>query len=167
MNTIDNLKKKYLNVCPYSKSEICKEPKAPFKWKNKKNIENDKHKRTTIVNWYESIQSSEVYAKYIKWYTITVSPKDPTTEVLEGQYIQALKRLKVKCKTIIDICYIFERSPQGKLHIHGILACRDRTKFLKAKHCIRYHFQMDPLTYLDGWVNYMLTDSPKEVITGF
>ncbi len=167
MNTIDNIKKKYLNICDHRKSEISKEPKAPFIWKNQKNIHKDTHTRGTIIRWYEGILAETAYSKYIKWYTLTIDPLDPTVQVTEHQYELALKRLRDKCKTIIKVAYIYETSEHGKLHLHGILATRDKTKFLKVKHDIRYHYQMDPLTYLDGWICYILKGSPENLYTRF
>ncbi len=166
MEHIDNIKKKHLNEHFPSESEIRSEPKAPFIWKSKKNILNDQRRREEINYWYEMIMQRDIYSKYIEWYTLTLSPKDPTVEIREYFYDLALLRLQSKCKTIIDIVYILETSKHGKLHVHGIIATRDKTKFLKIKRDIRFNWHMDPLTYLDGWINYMLKESPKHVYTG-
>lgn len=89
---------------------------------------------------------------YVHFYALTVSPRNPDTDIFE--VIKSVKDLFKICKNVLSVRYVIEKSPKGKDHIHGILCCRNKSKFMKIRRHPVCHFQIDPFES-EGWVGYM------------
>ncbi len=101
--------------------------------------------------------------RYTKFYAITITPHiHSTTEVFIFNTVYDVINT---CKSVISIHFNYECSDAGKLHIHGIIACKDKTKFLKVKKhpiCQIHTTEFNPE---GNWIQYCLEKSPSIIHT--
>ncbi len=97
---------------------------------------------------------------YVKYYAITVSP--------HGRYddkqvvYNAMLHIFSLYKGLMSCLYIFEKSKNGKWHTHGLLAMKDKCKFVKVRNypLVKYHIEQ----YVPGnWIDYISKDLPSEI----
>ncbi len=100
--------------------------------------------------------------RHMKFYAITVNPHRHDQPAIVSH--QGMIDLLHVCKTAVSIMYIIEKSPEGKMHAHGILASKDKSKFLKVK---RHPLcQFDTPVYIPGnWIPYINKGLPTIVHT--
>lgn len=96
--------------------------------------------------------------RYTKFYALTVTPHIHSTT--EYYLSNVMYDIINQCKSVISITYNYERSEAGKLHIHGIIATKDKTKFLKVK---KHPIAQIHTTELNGetWIYYCTKSKPR------
>ncbi len=165
MEHIDILKKKYLKGSRLYNSKNYVEPRrGAFRVKSKVNYARDcAHRLNIFRTIFIHEQHNLPYPVY--QYALTLSPKIPSVEVSTQEYLQAISIMKGQYACIKSILYVEEVSSRGKRHIHGIILCTDKCKFRKFARNTRFAYKVDDITFIDGWLAYILNDSPHELIT--
>ncbi len=164
MDTIDILKKKYLKGQRLYNSKNYVEPRrGAFIVKTKVNYKRDCYHRSNICRQIFIMEQHNLpYPVY--QYALTLTPKIPSVPISSQEYLQTITIMLGQYSCIKSILYIEEVSSVGKRHIHGIILCTDKCKFRKFSKNTRYHYKVDDITFLDGWLSYIFNDSPMELI---
>lgn len=97
---------------------------------------------------------------FIKFSKLTISPHSANNN--------SYMLLKNSVETIfghyrhcVGAIYCYEISPLGKLHVHGILAHRAPSKWVRVKKHPLYQYDIKPLDPGDEWINYCIKDQPE------
>ncbi len=132
--------------------------RGAFLLKSRKNRELTDLAVLKCRQWYARLFKGNVYTRF---YTLNVSPFNSRSEMNELDYEEYVKELFTICRNVLGVWFIFEKSEAGKLHLHGFIASKDKSKFLKIKKHLLFHSEIDEVTYFDGWLAYCLKHSPK------
>lgn len=100
--------------------------------------------------------------QYITYYAFTISPHQKSLPKI-GIEKSVTDMLNV-CKNIISCKYIYETSKLNKIHIHGILAAKQKSKFTKLnKHpLVQYHITEYEHRH-NAYIRYMSKCQPKHI----
>jgi len=95
------------------------------------------------------------------YYIFTISPHQRYVErlVLED----AVGHLIRTYKSVVSLQYVFETSAKGKLHIHGLIHCKDSSKFIKLRKHPTVKYTIEPYIVDGGWIEYICKDEPQAV----
>ncbi len=104
--------------------------------------------------------------QYITYYAFTISPHQKS---LQKAWIEdSVTDMLDICKNVISCRYIYETSDKNKIHIHGILASKCKSKFFKLKKHPLVKFHM--VEYVSNnlkWIHYMAKDKPDKIYTHY
>ncbi len=101
--------------------------------------------------------------QYVSYYAITVSPHQKNQP--EAVIHASMQHLILKCKNVISVRYIIEKSEKGKYHSHGVLCSRSRSKFTKVRNHPLCQFYITPYNPGFEWTEYISKYMPDKCYT--
>ncbi len=121
-----------------------------------------KHKLHILMQQYLLTEWKQ--NQYITYYSFTISPHK---RLLSKALIESsVDDLMTVCKNVVSCRYVYETSELNKIHIHGILASKSKSKFMKLrKHPLVKYELNEYYNSNDAWIHYMAKESPHYCYT--
>ncbi len=100
--------------------------------------------------------------QYITYYAFTVSPHSKCLS--KASIEESVTDMLNICKNIISCKYIYETSAKNKIHIHGILCSKSKSKFFKLrKHPLVKFHMVEYIHNEQKWIHYMSKNKPDKI----
>lgn len=130
------------------------------------NTENTEISVKTLTNHQKATASYNEYLldtwranRYTQFYTITATPHIHSCS--EVFLFNTMYDIINTCQTVTSIHFNYEVSHAGKLHVHGLIACKDKTQFLKVKKHPICQIYTQEYYYGPTWIEYCLQEKPR------